>query len=82
MILVGGYKPEVAWVTNHRAKLHLKNKYLIVSLLEQKTHALLPNQYRLIRLSLVRITLDIDIKQKNIFKWYFHLSDFLIISYW
>jgi hypothetical protein len=39
-----------------RAKLYWKNKYLIVSSYEQKTHILLQCQFRLIRLSLVRIT--------------------------
>jgi hypothetical protein len=32
-ILVGGYKPETAWMIDHieRAKLYWKNKYFIVS---------------------------------------------------
>jgi hypothetical protein len=56
--IVGVYKPEAARMIDHieRAKLHWKNICFIVSSCEQKTHGLLPCQFRLIRLSLVRIT--------------------------
>ena len=56
--LLDGYKFEATWMTDHieRAKLHWKNKYLIVSFWWQKTHFVLPCQFHLTRLSLVRIT--------------------------
>lgn len=56
-IIRGGYKPEAAWVIDHidRAKLYWKNRCLIVSLWWQNTHLGFSCQFRLIRLSFVRI---------------------------
>jgi hypothetical protein len=58
VILCGGNKVEATWMTDHidLAKRHWKNKCLIVSSSWQKTQALLPFQFRLARLSLVKIT--------------------------
>jgi hypothetical protein len=58
VMLHGGYKVEATWMTDHinLAKRHWKNKYFIVSSWWQKTHFLLPCQFRLARLSLVRTT--------------------------
>ena len=57
-MLLGGYKVEPIWMIDHiePENWHSKNKWLIVSSLWQKTHLLLPWQFRFARLSLVRIT--------------------------
>jgi hypothetical protein len=57
-ILHGGNKVEATWMTDHIdiAKWHWKNKRLILSSWWQKTHVLLPFQFRFARLSLVKIT--------------------------
>jgi hypothetical protein len=56
--LVGGYKVEGTWMSDHidLEKQQWKNKWLIVSSWWQKTHCVLPCQFHLTRLSLVRIT--------------------------
>jgi hypothetical protein len=56
--LVGGYKLDATWMSDHivLAKRQLENKWLIVSSRWQNTHWVLPCQFRLTRLSLVRIT--------------------------
>jgi hypothetical protein len=55
--LVGGYRLEAIWMTDHidLAMWHRKNRCLIVFLMT-KTHLLLPGQFRLARLSLIKIT--------------------------
>ena len=54
--LVGGYKFDAIWMTDHveRANLHWKKRCLIVSSWVQKQHFLLPGQLRRARLSLVK----------------------------
>jgi hypothetical protein len=58
VILRGGNKVEATWITDHidPAKWYWKNKCFIDSSWWQKTHFLLPCQFRFARLSLVRTT--------------------------
>ena len=55
---LGGYKLDAIWMADHieRAKLHSKNKCFIVSSCGQNIHFVLPCQFRLTRLSFVRMT--------------------------
>jgi hypothetical protein len=57
-MLRGGYKFEATWMTDHidLAKQHWKKRCPIVLFWWQKTHFLLPCQFRFARLFLVKIT--------------------------